>query len=82
VRDNSQRSINVVIGSDITDPAILRGALKRLRTEHAAGSRTLMQLHVTLDETLGSVFRFAWLAGGAHALCARMSALRRNIRRN
>jgi len=74
VLKDSEQSSCVAIRNEIADLAILRDALKDFCTEHAVGSRTLMQLHVTLDEIVSNVIKYAWPEGGAHELSVRMSA--------
>jgi anti-sigma regulatory factor (Ser/Thr protein kinase) len=80
VLEDSERSTCVAIRNEIADLAILRDALKRFCTEQAVGSRTLMQLHVTLDEIVSNVIKYAWPAGGAHEVSVRMSAAANTIR--
>jgi anti-sigma regulatory factor (Ser/Thr protein kinase) len=60
--------------NEIADLAILRDALRRFCVEHGVGRRTLTQLHVTLDEIVSNIIKYAWPQGGAHELCVRMTA--------
>jgi anti-sigma regulatory factor (Ser/Thr protein kinase) len=70
----------VTIRNEIGDLAILGEALRRFCAEHAVGRRTLMQLHVTLDEIVSNIIKYAWPEGGAHELSVRMSAAANVIR--
>jgi anti-sigma regulatory factor (Ser/Thr protein kinase) len=48
--------------------------------EHAVDRRTLTLLHVTLDEIVSNIIKYAWPEGGAHELSVRMSAAANTIR--
>ncbi len=71
---DSERSTCVTIRNEIGDLAILRDALRRFCVEHGVARKTRMQLHVTLDEIVSNIIKYAWPEGGAHELSVRMSA--------
>jgi anti-sigma regulatory factor (Ser/Thr protein kinase) len=70
----------VAIRNEIGELAILRDALRRFCLEQGVGRKTLLQLHVTLDEIVSNIIKYAWPDGGAHELCVRMSAIDDTIR--
>jgi anti-sigma regulatory factor (Ser/Thr protein kinase) len=80
VLSDSGQSTCVSIRNEIGELAILRDALRRFCLEHGVGRRTLMQLHVTLDEIVSNIIKYAWPEGGAHELSVRMSATANAIR--
>jgi anti-sigma regulatory factor (Ser/Thr protein kinase) len=80
VLSDSGQSTSVAIRNEIGELAILRDALRRFCLEHGVGRKTRMQLHVTLDEIVSNIIKYAWPEGGAHELLVRMSATPNAIR--
>lgn len=64
----------MTIRNEIGELAILRDALRRFCAEQGVPRKTRLQLHVTLDEIVSNIIKYAWPEGGAHELSVRMSA--------
>jgi serine/threonine-protein kinase RsbW len=77
---DSERSTCVTIRNEIGELAVLRDALRRFCTERAVGRKTLIQLHVTLDEIVSNIIKYAWPEGGVHEVSVYMSAEANAIR--
>ena len=77
---DSGQSTSVAIRNEIGELAIVRDALRRFCLEHGVGRKTRMQLHVTLDEIVSNIIKYAWPEGGVHEVSVRMSAEANAIR--
>ena len=76
----SERPTCVTIRNEIGDLAVLREVLRHFCVEHAIGRKTRVQLHVTLDEIVSNIIKYAWPEGGAHEVSVRMSAEANTVR--
>jgi serine/threonine-protein kinase RsbW len=66
--------VDLAIGNDLAELAIVTSALDRLGEEVAIPSRALMHVHVALDEVLSNIIKYAWPEGGSHELQVRIGA--------
>jgi serine/threonine-protein kinase RsbW len=80
VLPESERPTCVTIRNEMSELAVLSDALRQFCVQHAVGRRTGVQLHVTLDEIVSNIIKYAWPEGGAHELSVCMSAEADTIR--
>jgi serine/threonine-protein kinase RsbW len=66
--------VDLAIGNDLAELAIVTSAVDRLAEEVAIPSQVLIQLQVALDEVLSNIIKYAWPEGGSHELQVRVGA--------
>jgi anti-sigma regulatory factor (Ser/Thr protein kinase) len=67
------QSVELKIGNDPADLALVSQALDRLGEAHSMPTGVLIALQVALDEIVTNVIRYAWPAGGTHDLWVRLA---------
>ena len=64
--------MELTIGNDLADVAILRDAVDRFAEEHGIAPKPLIALQVSLDELISNIIKYAWPDGGTHQLQIRL----------
>ncbi len=67
------QSVELTIGTDPADMAVVRAALDRFGAEQSIPGNALVELQVVLDEIISNVIQYAWPEGGVHELRVRLA---------